>query len=581
MRRMSGRMVRWLEPRPDITNQPFDVVGEFQRFQRARAGETMTLRHMGTAYPSRISFLRVMVRALHAQGSPVERPLWEIDSEGKGRALYTLTLGGFRYSLAAFSQVLDEDRRSDRVIADVWDATFALCDGLPDAAAMERLGAQTPLQEAGRFRATEIVLSRANRSSRIFDHTVDALASGQQPSRDMVAQVGYLMRTTAVYGNGKFGLADRGCIASRPALGRPFAAEMLAVWLIREFSHDLVEHIAGSRGTDAVRLAPDIRRHLGIGNATGLGMAPFLVRHPVLIHRWMLAKEDALRRVRSIRVASSRRIEAFHQNLARARAHLEEWNVDHSEEKRHIKIVRDRLILLERKWRFDRLKDPLPWDRVMNFCRPDRRHVHGVVAAIVMESYGSVVDDLCEEMADEGDSEVWDPEMSVDSLLAQIRRSCGWTANCYETREATARFWYFSKEKLEPRFGSRYEEPGADRELPMDIARQIDALRQTAETADPDTTVGTLVHRHPEHRAAARRVQTRAKMIFSEVHESLIAENVRPLDMLRWKLAFFGATKFDPKSDLWLRVTLAQGAPTRHEIHASDADDWAFPSLPQ
>jgi hypothetical protein len=34
-----------------------------------------------------------------------------------------------------------------------------------------------------------------------------------------------------------------------------------------------------------------------------------------------------------------------------------------------------------------------------------------------------------------------------------------------------------------------------------------------------------------------------------------------PIDLLRAKLAMFGATKFDPKSDLWTRITMYQGAP--------------------
>ncbi len=574
-----SHMEIWPEERPEVSSETIDSVGAVTKLIRSPPVQILSLRFMGASYPNRLSFLRVMVRALHAQGTPVERPLWEIDAEGRGRALYTLMLRGHRYSLAAFSQVIDEDRRSDRVIADAWDATFVLCDGLPDAAAMERLEAQAPLQEAGRFRATELVLSRANRSGRIFDHTVNALASGQQPSRVFVALVGYLMRTTAVYGNGKFGLADRGRIASRAALSRPFAAEMLAVWLIREFSHDLVEHIAASRSPGAARLAPDIRRHLGIGNATGLGMAPFLVQHPVLTHRWSMARENAIRRVRSVKVASSRSIEAFRRNLARARAHFDEWKVDDEAESSYIDDVRSRLELVDRRWNLDRLNSNMVWNRVIGSCKRDTLNVHGVMSAIAMESYGDLVDDLCDEMADEGDSDLWDPDMGVDSLLLQIGRRCGWATGRYETREETARFWYLSEEKLEPRLGSRYEEPGADRELPMDIARQIDALRRAAESADPGMTVGALLRRHPEHRAAARRVQARASMIYTEVQESLIHESVRPLDMLRWKLSFFGATKFDPKSDLWLRVTLAQGAPTRHEIHDSDADDWAFPSL--
>ena len=34
-----------------------------------------------------------------------------------------------------------------------------------------------------------------------------------------------------------------------------------------------------------------------------------------------------------------------------------------------------------------------------------------------------------------------------------------------------------------------------------------------------------------------------------------------PIDMLRLKLSFFGAIKFDPRSDKWLRICMFQGAP--------------------
>ena len=63
-----------------------------------------------------------------------------------------------------------------------------------------------------RFTAREITLSRANRSVRLFDRVVCCLASGRQPEASDLDSVGYLMRTTAVYGNGKFGLADRDAI---------------------------------------------------------------------------------------------------------------------------------------------------------------------------------------------------------------------------------------------------------------------------------------------------------------------------------------------------------------------------------
>ena len=53
--------------------------------------------------------------------------------------------------------------------------------------------------------------------------------------------------------------------------------------------------------------------------------------------------------------------------------------------------------------------------------------------------------------------------------------------------------------------------------------------------------------------------------------------------MLRAKLSFFGASKFDPKSDRWIRITLYQGAPLFDDIADPDAgfaaDDWWLPVL--
>ena len=154
-------------------------------------------------------------------------------------------------------------------------------------------------------------------------HAVQALRQGRQPDTRMIREVGYLMRTTAVYGNGKFGIADRHLIDTRPGLEGPFAAEMLAVWLIRHFTHDLVEHVGGAP------LDRAIKRHLGIGNATGLGMAPFLLNHPILLNNWIKARETALARVRSLPVISTTETEAFLTMLRRGRRNVDDWHSEH------------------------------------------------------------------------------------------------------------------------------------------------------------------------------------------------------------------------------------------------------------
>jgi hypothetical protein len=49
--------------------------------------------------------------------------------------------------------------------------------------------------------------------------------------------------------------------------------------------------------------------------------------------------------------------------------------------------------------------------------------------------------------------------------------------------------------------------------------------------------------------------------------------------MLRFKLSFFGAKHFDPRSDRWVRINMFAGAPYPADL-ASFADDWFFPELP-
>ena len=89
--------------------------------------------------------------------------------------------------------------------------------------------------------------------------------------------------------------------ADRAEFSGSFQPELLAVWLIRSFTIDIVEHMARQRAPEtAIKLDPDIRRRIGVGNSTGLGMAPFLINHPALIHAWINARETALTRVRQL-----------------------------------------------------------------------------------------------------------------------------------------------------------------------------------------------------------------------------------------------------------------------------------------
>ena len=539
--------------------------------------EVMRLERMGAFHPTRLSFMRILIRRLSSESARVSRQLWEFDADGYGSAVYSLNLAGRNYSLCAFTAPLSESERTDRVIATRWDATFALYDGLPTASDLERIKRNVSRQEQGRYSPKELVISRANKSVRLFEHVVDRLTQGLQPHAELVKRTGYLMRTTAVYGNGKFGIADRHAIADRAGFREPFQAELLTVWLIRGFTLDLVEHIAKSRGPGSFApLRREFRRHLGIGNATGLGMAPFLVSHPMLLNNWMIVRETALARVRKMERASEASICSMPEICRRASKHLREWNVEDERQMFRIETARREFENAMALVSGNALSLEFPWDRLMRASKDWSLETQELMVSIVLEPNGETVDGLAESMSSSSMPCV-DPNMTLSRLDELISENYAWAkASNFEDAESRRLFWYVSEEKLEPRLGDRFREPGSELELPLDVAFRVNRLANDLHAGNGGT-VAEFLSDFPEHRHAVRRVQCSANFPYSEIRDNLTGSSCRPIDMLRCKLSFFGATKFDPKSDLWTRITMFQGAPTFETVAADDPDGWFFP----
>ena len=258
----------------------------------------MKLSRLGSFHQSKLSFLRSFLKEF--KDWKYKKDLFELNEFGHGVAVYSFNKNNRVYSLICFANDLDEADRSDRVIATKWDAAFTLHDGVPTIKDIERLKEQVPKQEVGRLSYKELTLSRANKSVRVFNHVVDNLSEGNQPDLNLLSKVGYLYRTTAVYGSGKFGLADRFRIKDREEIYGPFRLEMMLVYLVRQFTFDQVNHVAKNKNPKkAVNLDIEICRSLGIGNSTGLGMAPFIVNHPTLLNNWIYAREMALKKIRT------------------------------------------------------------------------------------------------------------------------------------------------------------------------------------------------------------------------------------------------------------------------------------------
>lgn len=531
--------------------------------------EIMRLSRMGQSFPSRLSFLPTLLRILHQESTRVYRDTWNMNSDGHGHAVYSISVGGYTYSLVAITNDLDNHRRTDRVIAEAWDSSFVLYDGVPDASEIQRLIRDVPKQEASRFSERELILSRANKSIRLFDHVVRRLKQNCQPDEAQVCETGYLMRTTAVYGNGKFGIADRVRISDRPCLSGPFMAEMLTVWLIRGFSHDLVEYLGRSK------INRDLKRHLGIGNATGLGMAPFLIGHPVLLDAWVEARETALARVRAIPRLGKTEQKRLRQLANRVSQHLHEWNV-------HDEDAQDVISDLRKEWgEFEKflsdktLGGSRPINALWAVAQKKSIPLQELTVSFLIEPFGPLVDDLSTQMAT-SDAWYFNPSMSTRKLREALLRDWQWALDLnFRDPERKKQFWYISRTKLEPRLGLRFEEAGAEVEVPLDIARRVQSM--ALDFFDYSGNLLKFLQQYPHHRSAVRRVQTLMRYHYAEIRDNLIDGACKPIDMLRFKLAFFGATKFDPKSDLWTRITLAQGAPLFDELDSEP--DWWLPAL--
>ena len=543
----------------------------------------MRLARMGSFHQCRLSFMRVLLRRMKSESWSFERPRFDIDVDGVGVALYTATTPDRTYTLVAFAHDLAPELRSDRVIATAWDATFTLHDGVPSSADIARLRENVPLQEAGRVTGSELTLARANRSVRLWSTVVDSLAAGMQPDAELVERVGYLMRTTAVYGSGKFGAADRQALADRPELLAPFQAEMLTVFLIRAFVMDLVEHMAvlAAPGT-AVPLEPRLRRRFGIGNSTGLGMAPFLITHPRLINNWIAAREEALARVRSVENATPEEAKSFLDFVGRTRSTVDSWHSEHAVQIEKLAMLNADLDVLEDYLESADLCAPHAWDSLICWAH-GALSVEGqeLLVSLVLEPYGRLVDDLSLTMhADESSPAPIDGTLLVDAVRAQLEAEYGWAlAIDWDCEGADARAWYVSEEKLEPRLGERYSEPIGDYEQPLQPGR--DAARMYADLVlyDDGSTLAEFLRAHPEHRHVARRLMMITKSPYGEIRDNTISSAMLPIDLLRAKLSFFGATHFDPRSDRWVRINMYRGAPFPHELETADPDTWIYPPL--
>ncbi len=538
----------------------------------------MKLSRLGSFHQSKLSFLRSFLNEF--KDWEYKQDLFNLDENGYGEAVYSFKKDKRVYSLVCFANHIKDEERSDRVIATKWDAAFTLHDGVPGKKDIERLKNEVPKQEVGRLSYKELTLSRANKSVRLFNHVTENLSQGLQPDLNLLSKVGYLYRTTAVYGSGKFGLADRFRIKNREEINGPFRLEMMLVYLVRQFTFDQVNHVAYHMNPKkAVKLDEQISKNLGIGNSTGLGMAPFIVNHPTLLNNWILSREIALKKIREIKNVNKKDSELFIDCVKKSLTNITSWKTDSEYQKNKInnllKDVQKFLKFIENDFDFTR---EYPFNSIYEWLDKQMcEECVEYVVSIMMEPYSEITEPLVKEMSSDEEKYFNIPaHRTVEDLRNIIEKKYPNILEInFEKKENNQNFWFISKNKEEPRLADRFEEHGSELEQPLAIARDIKKLYEILLVSKNSQTVSDFLIKNSDLRHVVRRVFIVEKFPYSEIQDNTIGKNIMPIDMLRLKLSFFGALKFDPRSDKWLRICMFQGAPLPHELKNYD-EQWVY-----
>ena len=550
--------------------------------QNLNFSDIMTLDKMGSRYPSRLSFSRSMLRRLFFDNWKISKSKFDLDDNGYGTVVYEITINKNIYSLVCFSQHLDNADRSDRVIAEKWDTAYSLINGKLDEKELNRLRKNVPLQESGRNSSKELILSRANKSVRLFEYVADCLSNGQQPDINEINKVGYLLRTTAVYGSGKFGLSDFANTKEVTDFNQPFRAEMLSVYIIREFSVELVEHVAKKQNPNkAVKLENKIKQHLGIGNSTGLGMAPFIIKHPKLVNKWMSQYTESLNKIINKNI-DSEKISSYFQLLEKALLYLKEVTTfDEYQIKKNTKTVEDltKYINHVKNLEHNTFKD-LTWMDIIKFstnnCNYDTQEIARVQ---LLELYPEISENLAEDMSDVEEMKI-NESQTLKELNSLIEKNYQWALEVdFSKQNNDYLFWYISAAKLEPRLGERYNEEGSELEQHLGIAKMAQKLHSIIQNENFNLSVAEYLVLNPEFRGIIRRIQSLEQYPFAEVQDNILSKKTIPINMLRFKLSFFGANRYDPKSDRWLRVSFFSGAPFLSNLNEQNVDSWGFATM--
>lgn len=537
---------------------------------------------------SRISAGRALLEKMQQEAWSFERVTFDVDEHGAGEALYRVHAGSnwvFDFVVYSFEPTLDG--RTGRITGQNWDMMGALLEGPSTAEDRAVTREELPKLYAGRAVPGTLTWARSNRSFRAFNHTVEALAAGHQPDTQQLWEVGYLMRNTGLDGNGTFLTRSFLTLEDDHPLRLPLHAQLLSAFVMREFAADLAEGIAAQISADAVPLDRELRRMLGIGNGSALGLLFFVNTHPMLVGTWLEQRQSLVAEAAALPLtAGSSRFDEYLDLLQRAvefgrvdpyiYARFEDPHVVATQLERAVALLKELagrgetsgaefLTLLENEDDFGaeaweivaaNLLELLPYERI----------AEAIEGGIRAEQFVSI------------------PTMSIDELREIIAHDYSWALDIdMDAPGAREYVWYKSADAEEPRRGPASEVSGG-RNWALDLPGDVQAVARAADefAAQGGELVGELLRAQPQLRAAVERIQSLRDFRYHSPHMNMLADDFVPVSIVRFmNTSVHGLLRtVDEGDDRNVLGLIYLGAPTAADLNERLALDTRYPQMP-
>ena len=294
-----------------------------------------------------------------------------------------------------------------------------------------------------------------------------------------------------------------------------------------------------------------------------------------------MSREIALKEIREIKKVNENEIKIFNNSLKNSIKNITTWNTDSEYQLKKINSllnnIKKFLIFIEKEFNFE---IDYPFNEIYlwlekNSCEECTEYV----VSMMLEQFDRIVKPLISKMSSDEDQYFTIPTYRTVEDLRNIieKRYPDILKINFSKKENNKNFWFISKNKEEPRYADRFEENGSELEQPLAIARDIKKLYDVLLVSKNSLTIDKFLIENSDLRHVVRRAFIIEKFPYSEIQDNTIGEEVIPIDMLRLKLSFFGALKFDPRSDKWLRICMFQGAPLPIDLKNFD-QQWVYNS---